>query len=315
MIHAVADLLQDLASREADLLFSYKIDHPPTIGAMYEGLTTKVLTAAVPEELDLKVVSGFITSGQGRISAEIDCMVVNGSGERVPNTTKFKWPAQDVLAIVEVKKTLHSSGMIEAYANLANARDVFSSHMQDPNRVADPLDVTPVYDAFHGITGVSVSTWDEAEALPPTLRLMLHTLISEFVSPVRVMFGYQGFASENSFRRAFAAFLTEHQGARGYGVLSLPQLCVSNGYSLVKLNGMPIYAPLEAEWWPVVASSASNPLRFLIALLWARIEHFIGVPMPWDSLDLEHAFTKFIYAKAIEHERGVAWHLKGYQMQ
>ncbi len=315
MIHIVADLLHALALKEAETLAAYDIDHPPTIGAMYEGLTAKILNAALPESLDLKVVSGFVTAGKGKTSREIDCMVVRGTGEVIPNTLKYKWPVQDVIAVVEVKKTLYSAGLVEAYANLRDVISVFGAHMQDPTRRGEPQDVTPVYEAFRHTTGHDLNTWDDVEALPPELRLIFHTLIGEFVSPVRVMFGYQGFASEKGFRTAFSKFLKEHKATRGYGVPGIPQLCISNGYSLVKLNGQPITAPLEQrKWWPILASSTANPLQFLLALLWRRIENFVGVTMPWDTLDVESSLTPFLRARAVEVDGQIGWHFNELRM-
>lgn len=315
MLHAVADLLHALANKEQQILDAYDIDHPPTIGAMYEGLTSKVLTAALPDDLDVRVVSGFVTAGMA-IGPEMDCMVVRGEGELIPNTTKYKWPVQDVIALIEVKKTLYSEAIIDAYDKLRHVLRVFSAQMYERGPEGEAIDVTPVYDAFHNITGVSVVTYEDVQALPAPLQLVFNTLVSEFVSPVRVMFGYHGFASEHNFRLAFAKFLDERRMTPGYGVLGLPQLSISNGYSLVKLNGQPIYAPFEDdEWWPILASSTTNPLRILLAYLWARVEHFMNVPMPWDTFEIEGQLTRFIRAKAIEIDGQVGWHFKGSQLK
>jgi hypothetical protein len=309
MIHFVADLLQALAAKEEEVLAAYAIEHPPTIGAMYEGLTAKLLRAALPEALNLQVVSGFATAGQGKISPELDCMIVRGHGEIVPNTSKHKWPVQDVLAVVTVKKTLYSAALVEAYENLRAVTEVFSVHMHARQSNSEPQDVTPVYAAFQEITGRELTTWEDVQQLEPPLQLLFNTLIAEFISPVRVMLGYQGFASEQNFRAAFSKLVGARRGLRGYGVLGLPQLCVSHGYSLVKMNGQPILTPLDEHgWWPLVASSADNPLRFLLALLWARIENFVGQPMPWDTLELGSSLNPFLRVKAVEVNGETGWH-------
>jgi len=314
VIHVVADLLRALAMKEAETLAAYHLDHPPTIGAMYEGLTAKVLNAALPESLDLHVVSGFVTAGTANMSREIDCMVVRGAGEVVPYTSKYKWPVEDVLAVIEVKKTLYSEGLADAYENLRDVIRVYGAHIRDPDRVGEPQDVTPVYNAFRTITGLDLANWEDVQELPSPLQLVFNTLVSEFVSPVRVMFGYEGFASEKNFRAAFSKFTHEHQGERGYGLLGMPQLCVSNGYSLFKLNGQPISAPLEdGGWWPILASATSNPLRFLLALLWSRIENVFGHTMPWDSIDLS-ALTPFLRVRAVEVDGRIGWNFNEHRM-
>jgi len=308
MLHIVADLLQALARKEAEMLAAYDIAHAPTIGAMYEGLTSKVLNAAMPPSLDLRVVSGFVTAGKGKTSGEIDCMVVRGTGEVIPNTSKYKWPVQDVVAVVEVKKTLYSAGLADAYETLRDARNIFRTQVREVGSQGPARDVSAVYEAFRNITGRTLTTFAEVEALPERLRLMFHTLVAELISPVCVMFGYQGFASEKNFRDSFSQFLAERRTQHGYRVLGMPQLCISNGYSLVKLNGYPIFAPMvNDEWWPILASSTTNPLQFLLAQLWFRIESFVGCATPWDTLSLDNSLTPFLSARVIEADGQIGW--------
>src|SRR3990172_12467034 len=121
MISTVADLLDALKNQEAKLLDEQKITHAPTIGSMYEGLTKSILERALPSKLELRVVSGFITNESGRISKQIDCMLVDGIGEKIPYTDNYRYDIENVIAVIEVKKNLYSDELDSAYKNLASS--------------------------------------------------------------------------------------------------------------------------------------------------------------------------------------------------
>lgn len=75
MITKVSDLLQHLIKIEKNKLNEYELYHNPSIGRMYEGLTKKFLDIIIPEELNIRVVSGFICDDDA-LSRQIDCMIV-----------------------------------------------------------------------------------------------------------------------------------------------------------------------------------------------------------------------------------------------
>ena len=100
MISIVAELLEAFRRKEAELLDKQDITHAPTIGRMYEGLTREVLERSIPTDLDLRVVSGFITNDSGELSKQIDCMLVIGEGEQIPYTDDYKYHISNVIAVI-----------------------------------------------------------------------------------------------------------------------------------------------------------------------------------------------------------------------
>lgn len=104
MIRTVADFLAQLMEAEVARLDQVHIEHGPTVGDMYEGLSADLLRRAVPKQLELQIVAGFITDGLGNRSGQVDCMLVRGSGEPIPYTNAFVWPVNDVIAVFEIKK-------------------------------------------------------------------------------------------------------------------------------------------------------------------------------------------------------------------
>ena len=89
MIHDVSDLLKGIMLEERAKLDAYSLKHGPTIGKMYEGLTSDILGRAIPESLGLQLQHGIIHDGQGTMSVEIDCMLVKGIGEKIPYTDSY----------------------------------------------------------------------------------------------------------------------------------------------------------------------------------------------------------------------------------
>jgi hypothetical protein len=107
MINTVADFLEAFKSKSLEIIDSKEknISHRPTIGNIYEGLTAEILNKSVFKEFNIKIVSNsFIFNDSGKISNEMDCMVVCGDGEKISFTDQYKYHIRDVIAVVQVKK-------------------------------------------------------------------------------------------------------------------------------------------------------------------------------------------------------------------
>ena len=90
MITKVSDLLKGFIDEERRKLDQFSLTHGPTIGKMYEGLTSNVLNKAIPPVLDLKIVSGFIFDDTQAMTSQMDCMLVKRQGIQIPYTTDYK---------------------------------------------------------------------------------------------------------------------------------------------------------------------------------------------------------------------------------
>ena len=307
MIDRVADLLAKLVTEETRRLGEYHLTHGPTIGEMYEGLTREILNTAIPRELSLDVVKGFVTDESGILSPEIDCMIVQGSGETIPYTNKYKWHVRDVIAVFEVKKTLYSGELVDSYCKLRAVLERFSRYVSAETGGAR-FDISSARRTFEQMTGIAAPPHREAAAhLGFPEELVYHTLVIERVSPVRIVLGYDGFASEAALREAFIEFLAGNQRSYGFGVMSLPQLCISGRFSLVKTNGEPYVTLLRNGWWPVITSSRANPVRLLLEFIWTRLERSFGVGGLWgEDLQIE-GLNPLLLAKAGEADGRQGW--------
>jgi len=268
MVRTVAELLEQLRVREAEILAGQGLAHAPTIGAMYEGLTQDLLGRAIPPSLGLTVASGFIHDSRGRMSKQLDCMVMCGEGDPIPHTSSRLTTVDNVVAVVEVKKNLYSGDLRSGYENLASIRPL------EAEAVGRSVDL--LKDAFQSITRRAFPEREgELESYSQEIQLIYHTLRVELAYPLRVVFGYDGFASENSLRQSFADYLDDVSSAgpaRGFGPARLPSLICCGQYVLLKANGMPFHAPLLSDgYWPIYSSSTCNPLEMVLECLWTRL--------------------------------------------
>jgi hypothetical protein len=311
MIRTVAELLSEIVGRALPELDQSEVKHGPTIGDMYEGLSVEVLRRAVPDGLGLQVVTGFATDGSGKLSAQLDCMLVRGDGKRIPYTDSYIWHVEDIVAVIEVKKSLHSTEMKDAWKKLSSVRELEidyrkTSAEEDPSR---PVDIWPAQKAFAEATGRVAWPYEKVDELSAEDQAILFTLIQEQLSIIRIVLGLHGFKSERAFREAMADLIGQNVGVEGYGPGAFPQLTISGSYSLVKANGRPYSARLVNGAWPFVFSSPVNPLLLLLEFIWTRLDELFGIPELWgDDLHVEVGRTLFKATPSCEDGRK-GWHI------
>lgn len=283
MIARISDLLDELRIAEAERIDQQQIKHSTTIGDMYEGLTAAVLEQAIPKGAELKIVSGFAETNSGVMSNQIDCMLVSGSGKQLLYSKASVWNIRDVIAVLEIKKTLFSDQVETAYDQLHRFLDL---HWND-FKTCPPanIDIGPALHTYRLITGLEPPALNDAGKLPFHLEMFYRSLVVEQISPVRVIFGYRGYNSEASLREGFFKFLEKHAKQQGFGGSALPALIVCGQFSLVKINGFPFTFPMKGDRFMIYGSSHQNPLYFLLELIWTRLSHRFAMP-DWFMSDL-----------------------------
>lgn len=305
MIETVAQLLDELKERELEKLKEYEyVRHTSMIGDMYEGLTRRVLDAIAFRNLDLRVVQGKIRDSKGGLSAQIDCMLVEGPGDQLPNTPHFVYDIAQVIATVEVKKRLYSSQLNRAHENLRCVTDLVE---------AQSVPSEMPHGAFRLIARKN------PPASPGDLSFeeesVYSAILTEVVAPARIVFGYHGFVDEFSLRRAFTTIIganmtrSGEEPIRGFGPTSLPNLVLCGQHALVKLNGLPYCSPLrEGPWWPVVASHSGQNARLFVEVIWSRLagRHSLPADIFGDDLEVE-VFRPLLDARAVRTAEITGW--------
>lgn len=299
MINFIQKLIEELVLKEKEVLGNYDVGgHTPTIGEMYEGLTKKLSNISLKdfEELDLRVVCGFIIDSNNNISGEIDCMIVVGEGEEVPgDKKKYKYNVNNVIAVFEVKKELNKTELNSAIKHLSKITKL---------KITKDIEGKLAHHAYRGILRkeASLEKFGDIYTFDASLKAIL---ISESAYPLRVIISYGGYKTEKGFRYSFENLFAENIGDEKYSLLALPNLIISDNYSILKLNGMPYsYYKSDTEWLGF-ASAKDGPFRILLELIWTRLTYQMHVPVEvfGDDLSLEQ-FSPLIKFRYIKERKG-----------
>ncbi len=289
MIRSISDILDAFRAAEAAELAKSNITHPVLIGNMYEGLTQEILERAIPPGLGLQVVGGLIIDGFGGQSGQIDCMLVQGAGTPVPYVhNQYQWHVKDVIAVFEVKKNLYAGDLTDAYGHLGTVLQSYSNWIQN-QKESSTVNLKPTLRGYAQATGKVAPPSDEWREMPMDEHMILTTIMTDQLAPVRIIFGYEGYGTENGLRRGLVDYLKENQKKSGFGPYHLPNLIVAKGGSLVKLSGHPYLVARRADGsWPILASTHANPILLMLELIWTRLSYqFELAQLFGDDLDIE----------------------------
>lgn len=300
MIDTIYDLLLSLKDKGVAQIEPFlNIQHNPTIGDMYEGLTKSLAKKALFKGLDLRVESGKIKNIHGDLSKQIDCMIVVGPGEKIPFTHDYIYEVNNVVVVVEVKKNLFTEDLDSAYNNLKSVADI-----AEPNR---NMEITLLRNAFKLITKEEFPDPEDIGNLSFQKQMIYHSLVMECFLPARIIFGYSGFKSEYSLREKFIEYIYSNQSqsgeAKGYGAVSLPNLIICGENTLVKTNGLPYVLGLNTDDWLLYASYNKKPLLLFLEIIWTKLSsiYSISSSMFGDDIIFETPRPLLI---AVPHENG-----------
>jgi hypothetical protein len=305
-ITTIAELIYEFALAETEILNKQDIKHPTTIGTMYEGLTAEVLNKSIFQGLNLKVIKNSFILG---CDTEFDVLLVEGEGESIPYTDRFKYKPEQVIAVIQVKKNLYSKDIEEGYNNLKFLIDYFEP--REPEKFVGRL----FRDSFRQICRKDVTARKSGE-LSENEELLFHTLRIEAFLPVRIIWGYNGFASEYNFRNSFYEYLENNittdvnDKKGGFGPHNFPNLIICGQYSMFKNNAMPFIVPVQEDnWWPFYATSSYNPTYYFLELIWTRLSYkFEQIPNDvfGEDLTMEPA-TRFLDCRMQELNGHQGW--------
>ncbi|HEX8434341.1 DUF6602 domain-containing protein [Archangium sp.] len=273
MIRTVGDMMDNFLASERRLLDASPITHGPTIGDMYEQLTRDALAVSVPPEARLEVVAGFIRDRKGNLSGQQDCMLVTGPGEKVPRTNARIVECDDVVAVLEIKKTLHQKGILEAVTSLGSVLD---------------LDWQPAWP--FGDTLKNCFRRILQHPLPPSeefvseeMRALYNVLEHDAALPLRIAFGHHGFRSEKGLRDGVISMLSDHQQDRSFTPVRLPNLVVNQYVAMAKTTGHPWYLPRDpstGSMYLLATTGNRSTATVLLDQIWCRL-HARGLVEPY----------------------------------
>lgn len=305
MINSVASLLHEIMTRESKRLDREKIEHAPTIGAMYEGLTRDILDRAIPPSLHLRVVDGFIEGVDGKLSHQIDAMLVSGVGRKLPYGAGYVWPIKDVIAVFEIKKNLFGAELDDALKKNDNIVEMQYNYLCGNNEIK--LDISPSFQALAQITGQYPSDISNITSISDGIRSIFRVLFFEQFSPIRIIWGYHGYTDEHALRNGIVNYLDKNISKLKHGIISLPSLIVCRNASILKMNGHPYSCPMDGDWWHLLTSNSENPLRLLIELIWTQISNRFQTHISMDDTLQMEKLAPFICTRYSSSEGKWGW--------
>jgi hypothetical protein len=304
----VSDLLRKLMFEEKKVLNNSPVKHPTLIGDMYEGLTKELLQKIDMPHPELKVVSGIIRSGKIQ-SGQIDCMIVIGEGEIIPKTNHFYYSIDQVIAVFEVKKNLFSREINDSYQHLNRVFQLSKMDYQD-KQDTDILNFNTIRPAeeFLNLFGNWPPHYEEKHILPFEQRVVYQSLVRDWLTPLRITIGYNGFKSEDALRASLFKIYVGKECQLGYGIQNMPNLIISDGFSLIKMNGMPYKGFWDDKLgWCWLGSSNANPILLIMELLFDRIELLLdGTPDRGEDLSEEPLYP-LAFGKPMEQNGVIGW--------
>lgn len=286
MLKNVIEIIEAFILKEVEIVSSQEMPHMPTLGDAYECISKDSISRVLPPALNLRVVSGFIRG----LPEQIDCMLVHGEGERYGRTDNYIYDIENVLVVLEVKKTLNKTDLVSSYQQLAPVSKLaFDKFVKDLKNNKFP-DCSNAHRHFSQITGkVATDDWQQLDYSPVTDAMMMSILTQELQFPVKIVHGYGGYKTESGLRNAFLDFLEASDPKEEIlGINALPNLITSEKFSLYKTTGLPFVPELTDGYWPIMASSRGNVVELMIEVIWSKISKFCNVTMPWgEDLDID----------------------------
>lgn len=307
-IHSLSDLLYALAKQENEVLKSYGIQHRPTIGNQYEGLTAEILNKSLFCDLHLTVARNSFIEGS---NTEYDIILADGTGMAVKYSERqFVFKPQQVLAAIQVKKNLYGTEVKDSYENLATIAPLYYGKPTE-EYVCKWATIS-----VRNSLGKHVSAYKNGE-LNIDEEYLYHTLVTEPQIPVRIVLGYNGYSSETNFRKGIVEYLetcktTANARKNGYGPNDMPNLIICEGFSCVKITGSPfcpLYNPSNNGWWNLLGTSSYNPMYFLLETIWTKLSYKYQLPSILFGEDLKTpCLSPFLDAK-IHKDKGtpIGW--------
>lgn len=275
-IKNIADLLNEIFQSNVLKVEDYLEDkgtkHPVLIGDIYEGVTADLLKRTLFEELNLKVVTGQIRLHNGELSNQIDCMIVKGNPQKMPFTDKYECCIDDVIAVIEVKKTLYKDELKDSLFKMQNIVKGF-----DIEKSKTPISEEEIYRGYEMLTGKILE--DIGDYIGENIdkknfdSVLINTLILDYSMPLRIIFGYEGYSNEITLRNGYLNII-ENEKDISAGPLMLPNLIICNNSSLIKTNGMPYGIRMEEVYinkFIGMTSYETTPILILLEVIWTKL--------------------------------------------
>ena len=141
---------------------------------MYKGLTGSILNKILFDGIDLRIIKNSFIKG---CDTEFDVLIVEGDGDKLPYQESYIYPADQIIAIISVKKKIYSSDLKDGFANLQFIVDSYKDYkMKD-------YQINLLRDSFKIICQKVINE----KGLTDNEKLILYTLRIESCMPISIL--------------------------------------------------------------------------------------------------------------------------------
>ena len=296
MILNFSDFLEEFKNNALDKISKEdsNISHRPTIGNIYEGLTSEILNKTIFDKFNLKIVEkSFIYNDEGKQSDELDCIIVVGDGKKINFTNQYCYHVNDVIAVVQVKKNLYAKDILDSHFNLRSIIKLYDK-VKTPDYAFEILK-----DAYKSIVKKNLPSKERYKRFTLKEKMIYEYFLSESRLPLRIVIGYFGYKTEENLREGFFQNLEKllvEKSIKGISPYSFPSLYMCGDSLIVKNNGMPIAIPLidDEFYFPILTTTKGRPMYYLLELIWTRLSYRFEIKSDIfddnNELDFVHPF-------------------------
>jgi len=304
MINELSKLANSIKEREIKQLETYlnQILHPVTRGDMFEGLTKTIIENIIGQVPEIHVCEGFVKNYRNEmISPQMDIIIYINGCEEIPHTSSKIVSIDNVLAIIEVKKTLSKIELHDFYEKQAKVYG-----LQDEKAQFDQELFNLSTKALFRKQNISEEHLKKCSKIE---YYLYHVLKVENANPLRICFGYDGFIKETTLRDNLYNVITERISNRlpHTGIPSLPSLVICEDNCLIKMIGQPFIKPFN-DPYIIMSSYKGDVLSVLLTMLIAKIESKTDIRFDFDIDDYRMFLFNNFLGVDIDHNENTRYY-------
>lgn len=283
MIKGLSELANSIKEKELKQVEEYlnHIFHPVTRGDMFEGLTQNIIKSTVGQVPEIHICEGFVKNYRNKmLSPQMDIIIYINECEKIPHTNSKIVSIDNVLAIIEIKKTLSKTELQDFYDKQGKIYDL----LDDKMRFDEELFSLSTKALFRKI----INDEKAKESLSKLEYYLYHVMKVENSSPLRICFGYDGFIKETTLRDNLLYVIKDRieNQLPHTGMPSLPSLVICENNCLIKMIAQPFIKP-STDPHIIMSSYKGDVIRVLLTMLIAKIESKTDVRFELDSDDYQ----------------------------
>jgi hypothetical protein len=298
----IAILIEEKISEMAAKLELQPMPHMPTLGSGYEAISKTTLETTLKEKLHAPVYlsEGFVRIAGEMAGQQIDIILSSKPGEQYGNTASFIHNIEDVLCIIEVKKTLDKSSFTDSMQHLTVIKD---SYIDAITKGTIPLNFAAV-DHARNVVSILKHAPLLIEKKKGKINLTNLTLPEEvlfwsfyleWALPPYIVHGFDGYKTEQGLQNAFSKYV-DNKDIKKRWITYIPSLVMSGKLSIVKATGNPFFYKEGEEVSVFFMSANSLPMELMLMIIVNRMVATGLVDKSWGSIYTENSFCPFLKA-------------------